>query len=174
MFCRLKFGCTYLIVAAFAMVAGYSTRSWAAPYDHVLILSIDGLRESDLTYPATAAYLPNITAFENSAIHYSNAHSVVPSDSVPASLSYFTGAGPKTTGVYYEDSYDRSLYSPGGFIGGPQGTLVALREDLDNNSNILSGGGNSDASSLSQFNMPQRDVGGALVPVYPHNFLKVN
>ena len=174
MFCRLKFGCTYLIVAALAMVAGYSTRSWAAPYDHVLILSIDGLRESDLADPATAAYLPNIKAFENSAIHYSNAHTVVPSDSVPASLSYFTGATPKTTGVYYEDSYDRSLIVPGGFFGGPKGTLVSLRESMDNNANVLSGGGNSDATSLSPFNLPQKEVDGSLVRVYPHDYLRVN
>ena len=142
-----------------AVLGAWGAASAAAPYEHVLILSIDGLREADLSDPATAAYLPSITAFENSAIHYSNAHSVVPSDSVPISLSYFTGAGPKTTGVYYEDSYDRSLYAPGAFIGGPPGTLVALRENLDNNANILSGGGNSDASSISPFNLPQRKVG---------------
>ena len=93
---------------------------------------------------------------------------------MPASLSYFTGAGPKTTGVYYEDSYDRSLYAAGGFLGGPQGTLVSLREVLDNNANVLNGGGNSDASSLSPFNLPQRDVGGSLVRVYPHDYLRVN
>jgi len=143
-------------------------------FQHVLILSIDGLREADLTDPATAAYLPNIVGFEHSAIHYSNAHTVVPSDSVPASLSYFTGAGPKTTGVYYEDSYDRSLYASGGFLGGPQGTLVSLTETLDNNASVLSGGGNFGASSLSPFNLPQKDVGGSMVRVYPHDYLRVN
>src|SRR5438876_6897737 len=161
-------------IALFGVMSAARVALADAPYQHVLILSIDGLREADLSDPATAAYLPNITAFEHSAIHYSDAHTVVPSDSVPASLSYFTGAGPKTMGVYYEDSYDRSLYSAGGFLGGPQGTLVSLREVLDNNANVLNGGGNSDASSLSPFNMPQRDVGGSLVRVYPHDYLRVN
>jgi hypothetical protein len=173
MFSRLKFDCTLVVVGVVGLLLG-SSRCGGAPYQHVLILSIDGLREADLADPATAAYLPNIRAFEQSAIHYSNAHTVTPSDSVPASLSYFTGAGPKTTGVYYEDSYDRSLYAPGGFLGGPQGTEFALTEVLDNNANVLNGGGNSDASSLSQFNLPQKDVGGSSVRVLPHDYLRVN
>src|SRR5437868_10555332 len=77
MSCRLKLSCSAFSVAAL-LVGGYSSPALAAPYDHVLILSIDGLRESDLNDPVTAAYLPHITAFEHSAIHYSNAHSVVP------------------------------------------------------------------------------------------------
>src|SRR2546429_6065445 len=109
MFCRYRLRHLALGTGVLAGLGAGEISLAAGPYQHVLILSIDGLRESDLSDPATAAYLPNIVAFENSAIHYSNAHSVVPSDSVPASLSYITGAGPKTTGVYYEDSYDRSL-----------------------------------------------------------------
>jgi hypothetical protein len=164
-----------VIAAALFSAVGLSIPSaLAAPFDHVLILSIDGLHEADLTDPATAVYMPYITAFRNSSIHYSNAHTVIPSDSVPISLSYFTGAGPKTTGVYYEDTYNRSLYAPGGFIGGPPGTLVSLRENLDNNANILSGGGNFGASSISPFNLPQRKEGDFLVKVFPHDELKVN
>src|SRR5437763_7762196 len=168
MFCRFKF--RYALLGLALGVCG----AFGAPYQHVLILSIDGLRESDLTDPATAAYLPNITAFEHSGIHYSNAHSVLPSDSVPVSLSYFTGASPRTTGVYYEDSYDRSLYAAGGFLGGPQGTLVSLRENLDINANVLNGGGDDGIGSINPFNLPQKDVGGSLTPVYPHNYLRVN
>src|SRR6266581_4002541 len=123
-------------IALFGIMNAAGVALADAPYQHVLILSIDGLREADLADPATAAYLPNIRGFEHSAIHYSDAHTVVPSDSVPASLSYFTGAGPKTTGVYYEDSYDRSLYAAGGFLGGPQGTLVSLREVLESNAKV--------------------------------------
>jgi len=174
MFCR--FGLRYTALAIGVLAGMRATRAQTAngPYQHVLILSIDGLRESDLTDPATAAFLPNIVGFEKSAIHYSNAHTVVPSDSVPASLSYFTGAGPKTTGVYYEDSYDRSLYTANGFLGGPRGSEVSLTETLDNNPNILSGGENADASSISPFNLPQKDAGGSLVRVYPHDYLRVN
>src|SRR5947207_11773072 len=130
----------------------------AGKYQHVLILSIDGLHEADLTDPATAAYLPNIEAFRNTSLHYSNAHTVVPSDSVPASLSYFTGAGPKTAGIYYEDSYDRSLYAPSAFGGSPPGTELLLTEVLDNNPNVLSGGGNFGFGSINQFSLPQQQI----------------
>jgi hypothetical protein len=140
----------------------------------VLILSIDGLHEADLTDPATKFYMPNIAAFEQSAIHYANAKTVAPSDSVPTSLSYFTGAGPKTTGVYYEDTYNRALYAPGATLASPPGTLVSWRESLDKNSNVLNGGGNADASSLDPTLLPQVQIGASLQPVYPHDYLKVN
>src|SRR3954470_18559505 len=71
MFCRLKSGCTAFAMGAMVLVGGGGSRCAAASYQHVLILSIDGLRQADLSDPATAAYLPNITAFRNSAIHYS-------------------------------------------------------------------------------------------------------
>src|SRR5438874_2320905 len=165
-----------LLIMVFVSIGGIARGVCAGPgqYQHVLILSIDGLHEADLTDPATAAYLPNIEAFRNTSLHYSNAHTVVPSDSVPASLSYFTGAGPKTAGVYYEDAYDRSLYSPSAFSGSAPGTELLMTEVVDNNANVLSGGGGFNASSINQFTLPQRLSGDSFTRVYPHDLLKVN
>ena len=42
-------------------------------------------------------------------VHYTNAKSAMPSDSFPGLLAFVTGGSPKSTGVYYDDSYDRLL-----------------------------------------------------------------
>src|SRR5262249_53121263 len=75
------------------------------PFQHVLILSVDGLHEADIADPALQAVLPDILNLEASGITYTNASTARPTDSFPGTLSYLTGALPGTTGVFYDDSY---------------------------------------------------------------------
>ena len=41
-------------------------------------------------------------------IVYPNAFTTAPSDSYPGMLAQVTGASPKTAGLFYDDSYDRT------------------------------------------------------------------
>jgi len=43
---------------------------------------------------------------------YTDAHTSEPSDSAPGLMALATGGDPKLTGVYYDDSYDRTIYAP--------------------------------------------------------------
>lgn len=63
-----------------------------------MVLSVDGLRQSDLTDPKLQAYLPNITNLQKEGITYTNAFTTIPSDSFPGTLAYFTGAVQKLLG----------------------------------------------------------------------------
>lgn len=137
-------------------------------YKSVLVLSVDGLRQSDLTDPKLQAYLPNITNLQKEGITYTNAFTTIPSDSFPGTLAYFTGAGPKTTGVYYDSTYDRTLQARGS---NSLGTEVNFDESIDKDSTLLSGGGNFSTDSINPSKLPI-DMDGN--PVYPHNYLKVN
>jgi predicted AlkP superfamily pyrophosphatase or phosphodiesterase len=83
------------------------------PDQHVLLLSVDGLHQADLADPALQSAIANIIQLENAGINYTNAFTTSPSDSFPGTLSYLTGAGPGTTGVFYDDSYSRTLRAPG-------------------------------------------------------------
>jgi hypothetical protein len=127
-------------VLALASVADAAT-------DHVIILSIDGLHEADLTDPATNKYLPNILALESVGVDYTNARTTSPSDSFPGTLALVTGATTKSTGVFYDDSYSRTLFAPGTTLAqikagmAKPGTEVQLFENLDKNQTLLSGGG---------------------------------
>jgi len=134
---------------------------------HVLLLSIDGLHALDL-----ARYVrlnPNSALAQLTAmgITYTNASASKPSDSFPGLLSMVTGGSPRSTGVFYDDSYDRNLSAPGSNCS-TKGTEVVYDESIDKNPTALDGGGGIDPTKLP------RDSSKGCTPVYPHSFLQVN
>src|SRR5437870_11727322 len=79
---------------------------------HVLLVSVDGLHAVDLanyikTHPNSA-----LAQLSRHGITYPQASCSKPSDSFPGLLAMVTGGSPGTTGVYYDDSYDRLLLPP--------------------------------------------------------------
>src|SRR5262245_56888251 len=144
----------------------------AAPAQHVLLLSVDGLHQADVTDPSLAPDLTNILKLQDGGVSYTNASTSKPSDSFPGALSYLTGAGPGTTGVFYDDSYSRTLFAPGSNPAtSTPGTEVTYFEAIDKDQSLLSGGGNFDASSIDPTQLPLNSQGQ---PVYPNQFLQVN
>jgi hypothetical protein len=84
---------------------------------------------------------PNLALLSLYGVTYTNARTTTPSDSFPGMLAQLTGGTSKTTGVYYDDSYDRTLFSPDGFFppspgacSGSPGTEVVLDESIDHDS----------------------------------------
>src|SRR5262249_5881827 len=75
-----------------------------APFQHVLILSVDGLHQADVADPALSQSLTNILSLETTGVTYTNASTTSPSDSFPGTLAILTGATSGTTGVFYDDS----------------------------------------------------------------------
>src|SRR5271157_769090 len=143
-----------------------------AAAQHVLLLSVDGLHNADLSDPQLASVLTNIEKLQASGVTYSNASTTSPSDSFPGTLSYLTGAGPGTTGVFYDDSYSRTLTAPGSNSNAQPGTEVTYAENIDKNQALLSGGGNFDASSIDPSKLPIDPTTNQVV--YPNQFLQVN
>ncbi len=143
---------------------------------HVLLLSIDGFHQFDLASCISSGGCPNLAALAGRGVTYANARTTTPSDSFPGLLAQLTGGTPKTTGVYYDDSYDRTLFSPDGKFpavstgcSGNPGTEVVLDESIDFDSNKLFSGGINPA-----FLPNQRNADGSCKKVFPHDFLKVN
>ena len=127
-------------MAASLSVLNQSSPAAAAPkFQHVLILSIDGLHSDDLQDASLQSYIPNINHLRSEGVTYPNAYTTSPSDSFPGTLSYLTGAGPATVGVYYDDTYARNLTAPVSPINGgpsgnsstPPGTEATYFEALD-------------------------------------------
>jgi hypothetical protein len=139
---------------------------------HVLLLSVDGLHNADLSDPALRAALQNIGILQQNGVTYTNAFTTSPSDSFPGTLSYLTGAGPGTTGVFYDDSYSRTLLAPGSNSSATPGTEVQYAENIDKNQALLSGGGNFDASSIDPTQLPIDPATGQVV--YPNQFLQTD
>jgi hypothetical protein len=142
----------------------------------VLLMSIDGMHEVDLVSWIAAKPSSTLAKLSGTGVVYSAAHTTTPSDSFPGTVAFTTGATPKTAGVYYDDSYDRTLYAPGplgcgGIDGGTAlpGTEVVFDESVDFDDTQLFSGG------IDVNNLPwQKDSEGNCTHVFPHNFIRVN
>ena len=140
-----------------------------APMRHVLLISVDGLHQADLANWIAHNPTSALAQLSASGVTYTAARTTTPSDSFPGLLAMVTGGTPKSTGVYYDDSYDRTLYAPGSNCSGNPGIETVFDESIDVDSNQLFSGG------IDPAYLPlQKLASGACVPVYPHDFVKVN
>ena len=134
---------------------------------HVLLLSVDGLHALDLARYVRLNPNSALAQLTNMGITYTNASTSKPSDSFPGLLSMATGGSPRSTGVFYDDSYDRTLSAPGSNCS-TKGTEVVYDESIDFNPTALDGGGGIDPTRLPL------DGSKGCTPVYPHSFLQAN
>jgi len=134
---------------------------------HVLVLSVDGMHAIDLARYVQANPASSFAALVQNGVNYTTASCARPADSFPGMMAIATGGSPVSTGVYFDLSYDRSLWPPT-ITSGPTGTIVVFNETVDLNANVLDGGGGLNENLLPRD--PAR--GGAIV--YPHNYLRVN
>jgi hypothetical protein len=137
---------------------------------HVLLLSIDGLHASDLSQWIANHPDSNLAMLARQGTTYANASTTQPSDSFPGLIAQVTGGTPKSTGVYYDDSYGRNLYAPGSNCTGTPGTETTYAENLD----VTVGGNIPLTTSIDPSQLPEGIWNGKCVPIYPHNFLQVN
>jgi hypothetical protein len=166
---------------------------------HVVLISVDGLHQSDLSaYVATHAN-STLAKLVGQGASYTNARTPFPSDSFPGLTALVTGGNPRSTGVYYDDSWNRTLLPAGttSCAGVKPGTEVTYFEQLDYDfSRIDAGYGAAnpgkafDISSKAAIkaNIPKlpgqaRDlIDPSQLPVdpvtckgvYPHAYLRVN
>lgn len=136
--------------------------------ERVLLISVDGLHQADLTRFISLNPSSTLARLAERGVQYANAHTPTPSDSFPGLLALVTGGTPRSTGVYYDDSYDRTLYPPGSNCQGRPGTECTYFEIAEADFTRL-------FSPLNPDNLPHaKDAQGKCVPVYPHAFIKVN
>jgi predicted AlkP superfamily pyrophosphatase or phosphodiesterase len=81
-------------------------------YKYVAVFSVDGLHGSDVTKYVAMRPKSTIAELLETGYEYTDAYTSAPSDSFPGTLNQFTGASPRTTGVWYDDTYDRTFWSP--------------------------------------------------------------
>jgi hypothetical protein len=166
---------------------------------HVLLLSIDGMHAVDFYNCAHGIaganggdpYCPNMAALSHTGINYVGAISSKPSDSFPGIAALVTGGTPKSTGLYYDVAYDRSLDGPAimtgtGLAAGtctpfapPTGTTTDNDQGVDIDDTALNGGARNASpteggiASLDP-NKLSRDPAKGCAPVYPWNFVRTN
>jgi hypothetical protein len=166
---------------------------------HVLLLSIDGMHAVDFYNCANGIaganngtpYCPNLATLAQTGIDYVSTASSMPSDSFPGLAALVTGGSPKSTGLYYDVAYDRSLAPPAattgtGLAGGactphaaPPGTTTDYDQGIEFDDTKLNGG--APGASLTDGGIASidpsklvRNPAAGCAPVYPWDFVRVN
>lgn len=80
---------------------------------HVLLISVDGLHQADLDWFVSTHPNSTLAHLVRDGVEYTHAQTPFPSDSFPGMVARVTGGNPKTTGIYYDDAYSRTLLPPG-------------------------------------------------------------
>lgn len=176
-------------IFAAAMVAALLTGASAVPaHDedalplegqvrHVLLISVDGLHALDLANYVATHKDSTLAALSAHGVTYTNNSTSTPSDSFPGLAALVTGGSPITTGLWYDDTYNRALSppamtdglgNPGGSCPGQIGTNVAWDEAVDIDLTRLDGGGGLNPQYLV------RDPKNGCHTIMPHQYLRVN
>jgi hypothetical protein len=179
--------CVIAAAGTAASATAATTAEHRAPARHVLLLSVDGLHQSDLTWYVNAYPRSALAALVKGGVDFTHAQTPVPSDSFPGMVAQVTGGNPASTGVYYDDSWNHSLLPAGttSCAGVTRGAEVTYFEALDKDPLALDAGQGLPGLPGSILNMtgnPRALIDPAQLPVdprtctpvYPHSYLKVN
>jgi type I phosphodiesterase/nucleotide pyrophosphatase len=159
----------------------------SSPIEHVLLISVDGLHESDVAWYVSNHPESELAKLVGGGAHYTRARTPIPSDSFPGLVAQATGANPRTAGVYYDDEYSHAVLEAGttSCEGKPLGGEVIYDSPDDPNPESIDAGqglaGLPD-SILKMTATPQTLLEPSKLPVdpstckaiYPHEYLRVN
>jgi hypothetical protein len=152
-------------MASAAPAAAQTAGPSAAKADRVLLISIAGMHDFDLTRFVAAHPDSALAKLRQRGALYTQALAPRPSDSFPGMIALATGALPKRTGVFYDDTWDRAL-SPAGSNCSKTGAAAPFDADVDVD-------GDKVDTTVDEAKLP-RDPAKGCAPVWPHQFLRVN
>lgn len=142
----------------------------------VLLISVDGLHQQDVANCMSARICPAISSLAQTGVNYTNALTPGLSDSFPGLAALLTGGSARSTGLFYDVTYDRTLYSPAdSTCSGPQGWNVVF--DGTTGFDGVNGGPLTHLDGGGKFNpqsIPHAKVNGNCIAVYPHNYIQTN
>lgn len=170
--------CAFCAVPLAASASPDGRPNGAPAYRHVLLISIDGLHAADLSnmLASTGSRYATLKALSQHGVVYPNALTTAPSDSFPGMVAQVTGGTPYTAGVFYDDSYDRTLFAPNSGCKGLPGAETTYAENIDVDSSKIDGGGTlgQPLTQIDPKKLPMALQNGKCTPVYPHQFIRTN
>lgn len=163
-----------------------------AKVKHVLLVSVDGLHQSDLAWYVQTHPQSALASLMATGVDYSDASTPFPSDSFPGMVAQVTGGNPSSTGIYYDDTWNHNVFPAGtaNCTGPVPGGEVTYFEALDLNLGALDAGqglvpadGSDPWANILQMTGNPLDVinpaqlpvdPSTCSPIYPNRYLKVN
>ena len=138
---------------------------------HVLLISVDGLHALDVANYVKAHPGSALAELAAHGVTYSNARTPANSDSFPGLLALVTGGSPISHGLFYDVSYDRTIFDPTNTTcSGSPGNMMVFDESID-----LYNAANVSQNVIDPTKLPRHlDEHGNCVPLFPHSALRTN
>src|ERR1700688_637034 len=138
---------------------------------HVLLISIDGMHALDVANYVKSHSGSAMAELAGKGVTFSNAHTPANSDSFPGMLALVTGGSPRSHGVFYDYSYDRTIWPPDDpTCAGLPGTQMIFDETIDVYDSSGVSQSRIDPNALPNY----RDEQGQCARFYPHNAVRTN
>jgi len=143
-----------------------------SPIRHVLLISVDGMHQQDLTWYVKTHPLSTLASLDRRGLEYRNAKTPFPSDSYPGIVGPMTGGDPGVTGIYYDDTWNHGVFPAGttNCTGPVPGGEAAYMEAADIDQTRLDAGQGLrglPGSILRMTGNPLRVINPANLPVDP-------
>ncbi len=150
---------------------------------------MNGLHQQDLTWYVSKYPDSTLAMLDHHGLEYSHAMTPVPSDSSPGAIAQVTGGNPRSTGIYYDATWNHDVFpagtQPGHCTGPVPGGLALYHEFIDINSNSIDAGqglSGLPGSILHMTGNPLKVINPANLPVdpktckpiFPNQYLQVN
>jgi hypothetical protein len=101
------------LVGGLAVAAQPVSANDGAAAKHVLLISVDGLHQTDLAWYVKRHPSSALARLVKNGAEFTNAQTPFPSDSFPGMVGQVTGGNPSSTGIYYDDSWNTALLPAG-------------------------------------------------------------
>jgi len=138
---------------------------------HVLLISVDGLHALDVARYVESHPNSALAELSGHGITYSNARTPANSDSFPGLLALVTGGSPISHGLFYDVSYDRTIFDPTNTTcTGQAGNTMVFDESVDLYNSAQVSQNVIDPTKLPRIINEQ----GKCVPFFPHNAIRSN
>ena len=95
-------GAAALAIAVPLAPSASSAAAGHAQIKHVLLISVDGMHQSDLVWYVANHPHSELARLATGGAEYTHAQTADPSDSDPGGTALMTGADPKTLHIYYD------------------------------------------------------------------------
>jgi predicted AlkP superfamily pyrophosphatase or phosphodiesterase len=137
---------------------------------HVLLISVDGLHALDVSNYVAAHPNSALAELSRHGVTFSNARTPANSDSFPGLMALVAGGSPVTTGLFYDVSYDRTIFDPTNTTcSGNPGNMMVFDESID-----VYNAQNVSLNVIDPTKLPRFLDHGNCVPLWPHNAIRTN